>query len=176
MARNIGAQAARGGRIFFFDADVTLKPDFLEKSIGELNTRNLEVSAAYVWPMSKKAIDWLYYSICNSIFFLTQTFYPYVAGSSLISTPGVHKRIHGFDKTILLGEDSDYVKRASRITRFRMLRKSVSVSVRRFEKEGRLKLGAQYLLAFFYRIFLGEIRSPFFRYSFGSYSFRAKKK
>ena len=60
----------------------------------------------------------------------------------------------------------DYVKRCSRHGKFRILRSAKSyVAMRRFEKEGRFKVGFKLFLSAIYRLFFGEIRSDVFRYN-----------
>ena len=81
----------------------------------------------------------------------------------------VHKKVKGFDEAIRIAEDNDYVNRASKIFRFGMINNSVRLSVRRFEKEGRFKMGIKYMLIFFHRVFLGEIKTDVLKYRFGDY-------
>ena len=168
-ARNRGASFAKGEYLYFFDADVTFAPDFLEKSLQALRAKGIDAAAAYVWPRSKNPIDWLFYLFANLLFFLSQCFYPHAAGSSMMSRPIVHKVIGGFDPSIRLAGDADYARRAAKRFRFRMLPGNVRVSVRRFRTEGRLPLALKYLGAFFYRIFVGEIRNSSFHYKFAHY-------
>ena len=74
--------------------------------------------------------------------------------------------MQGFDETIKLSEDMDYVKKCSRYGKFRILRTAKSyVSMRRFEKEGRFKVGLKLFLSALYRLFFGEIRSDVFKYN-----------
>ena len=59
----------------------------------------------------------------------------------------------------------DYVRRCGKIGKFRMIKSAKSyVAMRRFEKEGRLKVGLKLLLSAVYRLFFGEIRSDVFKY------------
>jgi len=69
---------------------------------------------------------------------------------------------------IKLSEDMDYVKRASKHGKFRILSSvKISTSARRFEEEGSLKTGLKLLLSAFYRLIFGEIRNDIFKYRFG---------
>ena len=59
----------------------------------------------------------------------------------------------------------DYVKRANKKGKFRMIKNSkIIFSMRRYDKEGRFKVGFKLLLSAFYRIFFGEIRNDIFKY------------
>ena len=61
----------------------------------------------------------------------------------------VHDLISGFDTSLILAEDHDYVRRVSRQGRgpFRIFKSvRVTVSVRRLETDGRLGLALKYLI------------------------------
>ena len=87
----------------------------------------------------------------------------------MISSKEVHKKIKGFDTKITLAEDDDYVNRAGKFFKYGMVNSKVVVSTRRFEKEGRFRMGVKYFLVFFYRILFGEIKTDIFKYRFGHY-------
>lgn len=168
-ARNTGAMKAKGRYIFFMDADISLKKDFLMKSVNDLKRKKLDVAGVYMKAMGKNILDISYYGFLNFWFFIMQRVYPHVIGGCMIAKKEVHKRINGFDNGIRLAEDNDYVNRARKYFKFGMIDDYVLISVRRFEKEGRLKMGIKYILVFFYRIIFGEIRTDIFKYRFGNY-------
>ena len=77
----------------------------------------------------------------------------------------IHEKIDGFDETIKLSEDMDYVKRCGKIGKFRILKSPrLYVAMRRFDTEGRIKVGFKLLMSALHRIFLGEIRTNVFKY------------
>ena len=165
VGRNNGARIAKGDVLLFLDADAQFDENFLKNVIDETEKRNLDVAGCCIYPLSDNAIDKIFFVIFNLWIAITQFFYPNASGGSIFCKKWLHKKVNGFDEAIRLSEDMDYVKRCGRIGKFRIL-KSVKayVSPRRFEKEGRLKVGLKLLLSVFYRVFFGEIKSDTFNY------------
>ena len=72
----------------------------------------------------------------------------------------------GFDETIKLGEDLDYVNRCSKHGKFRTIKsEKVSLSMRRFDHEGKLKVAFRHIASASYRIAFGQIRKDIFKYN-----------
>ena len=164
--RNNGAKAAKGDILLFLDADVQFGKDFLKNSIYEFEKRKLDVAGCYILPIGNNIIDKIFFAIFNLWIFATQFFYPNASGSGIFCKKWLHEKVNGFDESIKLSEDMDYVKRCGKYSRFRVLKKAKSyVAMRRFEKEGRLKVGFKLLLSALYRLFFGEIRSDVFKYN-----------
>jgi len=169
-ARNHGAKSAKGDTLLFIDADVEIpKKTFFRDAISELAKRKLDVAGVYVAFNSKHIADLSYCKLLNFWFYIMQYFYPHCVGACIMVKKSVHKDLKGFDEGIVLAEDNDYVNRAGKKFRFRMLNNWVYFSARRLEKEGRIKMGIKYTLIFFYRVLFGEIRTDIFRYRFGHY-------
>ncbi len=167
-ARNNGAKAAKGDILFFIDADCNIKNNFLQRAMNEIRKRKLDVATCFVWPLSDDILNNVQFCIYNLWIYSMQLFYANASGHGIFCKKGIHKKINGFDENIKLSEDMDYAKRASRFGKFRILTSvNVFTSVRRFEEEGRLKVGLKLLLSAFYRIFIGEIKSDIFKYRFG---------
>ena len=166
--RNTGAKAAKGDILFFIDADCVIKKDFLQKSLNEIKNRNLDVAGCYLWPLSRRVFDNSVFALFNFWIFLTQFFYASgPAGAGIFCKKSLHQKIKGFDEKIKLSEDMDYVKRASKYGKFRILSTvRTYTSVRRFNKEGRLKLVMKLFLAGVHRLIFGEIRTDIFKYRF----------
>jgi hypothetical protein len=79
--------------------------------------------------------------------------------------------VGGFNESLKLAEDHDLVKRASQFRPLRVLNSAqIQVSVRRLEKEGRVKLISKYVAVELYRILLGEIKTDIFKYEFGNFT------
>lgn len=162
--RNAGAKAAKGD-FLFLDADVQLSRDFLKNLVTEVKGRNIDVGGFYVNPLGSNPLDKLYFGSFNLWCVFTQTFYPHAMGTGIFCKRWLHGKVNGFDPSIILGEDVDYVKRCGRFGKFRVIRSAKSsISTRRLEQEGRLMFGMKMLLAELYRIFFGEIRKDIFHY------------
>lgn len=166
VGRNNGAKKAKGGILLFLDADAQFDEDFLKNAVSEFKERKLDVAGCYVHPLSNNLIDKIFFGIFNLWISATQFFYPNASGSGIFCKKQLHKRVKGFDEKIRLSEDMDYAKRCGKYGRFGIIKSAKSyVATRRFEKEGRLKVGFKLLVSAIYRIFFGEIKSDIFKYN-----------
>ncbi len=169
LGRNTGAQLARYQRLLFLDADVRLAADFLAKAARQLARRQLDVAGVYTNAKALPLHFRLGYHAFNVGIFASQFGFPTAIGACLFSTQSVHTALGGFDETITLCEDCDYVNRASQIARFGMLNLSFNFDPRRLRQDGYWRTGLKYLHANVYRFFVGEIRDHKIRYEFGHY-------
>lgn len=168
LARNIGARVSKGDILVFLDSDGTFERNFLKKAAEQIKRRKLNVTGCLVNPISKSKIIKFYFLIYNSWIWLSQYFYPHMPGFCIFCDRKTFFKLKGFDETILLAEDFDFVNRSKKVRKFRVLKNlRINSSMRRFEEEGTLKLTGKYLLVFFYRIFVGEVRSDIFHYKLG---------
>ncbi|OED67418.1 glycosyl transferase [Vibrio splendidus ZS-139] len=169
LGRNTGASLAQYNRILFLDADVSLPRNFLAKALYELGEKKLEVAGVY---MSSKGLPLVHkfgYGLFNAGLFATQFFFPTAIGACIFSTKRAHDEIGGFDEEIVLCEDCDYVKRASKTWRFRFLNMTFGFDPRRLDQDGVVKTGSTYLKANVRRFFKGEMRNNEMNYKFGHY-------
>jgi glycosyltransferase involved in cell wall biosynthesis len=168
--RNNGANIAKGDTILFLDADTELSGDFLVKSYSEFKERKLNLAGFYLIFNSRffiyRFFEFFYHSAC----FLGQYFFPASVGVGIMVKNEDHKKIQGFDESIFIGEDYDYIKRLSRVGRYRMIRSTrLYFSVRRLEKEGVLKVLWKWFKGSIYFIIKGPIRKKIVDYKFGEY-------
>lgn len=170
IGRNRGAECAKSDIIFFFDADVELRDsDFLERSVREFATRELDVATADVEALDGSSLDAFGHNFYNRYVRLWGSRYPHAPGFCLLARKKTHDQISGFDETVLFCEDHDYAQRAGRLGRFGFLSPEVriQVSTRRLARDGRLSIAIKYILAEFHIFFLGPVRHNGFKYSFG---------
>lgn len=166
--RNAGAKAARGEYLLFLDADVVLPDNFLEQCLTIFKEKKLAVATCWVRPLSQDDFYKLIYLIGDLVIWLLQKVRPMANGFCIFSTRTVHNLVNGFDEALTFGEDADYVSRAAKYGGFALLSPRVGVSVRRFEKEGRIKLTLKYLYLNLRRLFGKEMRKAS-HYRFGHY-------
>jgi len=167
IGRNNGAKVAKSDILFFIDADCTIKKSFLQKALNEIKNKNIDVAGCYAQPLSGKISDSVIFFLFNFLIYITHFFYPHAA-YGMFCRKNLHKKIKGFDENIKLSEDMDYVKRARRHGKFRILKTvKICTSTRRFDEEGRFKLIMKLLLSGIYRVFFGEIKTDVFKYRFG---------
>ena len=101
---------------------------------------------------------------------ITQKFYPHIPGCCIFVKNNLHKKIGGFDESLILAEDHDYVKRVKKIGRFSYLKSyKIPISVRRLSEEGRMKIVFKLIAIELHLIFIGKIRKNIFKYNFGNH-------
>ncbi len=167
--RNRGAEAAKGDVLLFLDADVVL-PDteWLASKMEQFARRDLDAGTCLVKAISGKIIDHFSHNVFNAHMMATQFLLAHAPGFCIFARKSLHERIGGFDESIKLAEDHDYVERARRAGTFRVLTGSrIRVSVRRFERDGRFSIFGKYLLAELHLLLRSRIRDDRFAYTFG---------
>lgn len=169
-SRNNGARVAALPLLLFLDADVILPKLFLEKCFDEMTRRNLDITSCFLSPRSTHKLDHFLHGFVNSYMKITQKFHPRIPGACIFVKKRLHEAIGGFDESIILAEDFDYVERGKKVGKFGYLRSyKIPISVRRFLREGRIKMALKYVAIELHLIFLGRIRKDIFKYKFGIY-------
>ena len=175
--RNSGAAAAQGDFLFFFDADVVLPGGFLQKAYDEMQERYLDLATCEVVPLSDLQIDKVLHTLANLSIRMNQYTNPHAGGFCILCTRRLFERTGGFDESLTMAEDHDFVKRASRYRPLRVLESAqISVSVRRLEKEGRTVLVSKYIEVELHRIFKGELKTDVIEYEFGNFQKKSSEK
>ncbi len=170
VGRNAGARAATGDLLFFLDADVLPPPDFLERAVQEFLQKGYDVATAWMVTWDGNLLEEAVYGAASLYFFLMQPFRPYAPGFCILVRRELHERIGGFDETLRLSEDVDYVRRAAQHGRFGVLTSTrIAASVRRIRKEGMLRLGMKYLWCEGNLLMGRPVREIPFEYEFGSF-------
>jgi len=164
--RNEGGKVAKGEILLFMDADNIYLPEkFLKNLIEEFKKGNLDVASFPVCPQGNW-FDKLAYKIYNFWTKLTQNFLAHATNAVLVKKE-IFEKIKGFDEEIKIGEDHDFARRASKVSKFGFIEtEPVLTSTRRFEKDGRLKTYLKYILAGLYMLFFGPVKKDIFKYRF----------
>lgn len=171
--RNAGARVATGSVLVFLDADVRVKRDFLRSALTEMRERSLVAATCRARPLSNLSVDRVIHNFANAFIRLNQSTDPHAPGYCILITREVFEAIGGFDETLMVAEDHDLVSRATAHGPFRLLlRPTIQVSVRRYEKEGRVAYAIKSIQIAVHRAFRGEIGkgSDAIEYEFGDYS------
>jgi len=168
VGRNRGAAIARGERLFFFDADVLPPPDFLQNALDEMGTKGIRLATCWFEPDSENPIDKLLFELANQFVKLSLHTDPHAGGFAIFVDRELFERVGGFDETLHLAEDHDFVKRAAEHARLHMLESTqIHMSVRRLEKDGRFSYTAKCLRVELHRLFKGEVTDDIVDYQFG---------
>jgi glycosyltransferase involved in cell wall biosynthesis len=146
--RNVGASKATHERLLFLDADVQVPDTFLESMLKEIRRQDITLATAIFEPISDRVDDKFFYYLGNIYIQMQQFVRPVAMGFCIFSTKTLHRAIGGFDEKLRIGEDFDYVHRATKErAKLRILtQERVFVSIRRLNKEGRF---TYYKKAFF---------------------------
>lgn len=176
--RNRGAAEAKTDFILFLDADVELRDaEFLEKAIGEMMERDLDIATCDVFPLSDAFIDHFMHRAYNGYARVWGQVFPHAPGFCMLVRRSMHERIGGFDESVTFCEDHDYAQRAVKIGSFGFLRAgSIPVSIRRLDRDGRMNIAIKYMLAELHIALLGPIRHNRFKYTFGYDKLRSRQR
>lgn len=161
--RNYGAKRAECSRLIFFDADITIEPDFLQKIIASVEVNDPDVLTCCGKPNSKNLFDkiWAWVGFIM-LFEGTKKLLPNVAGCFIFIKKSVFDSVGGFDERINFGEDFDLSHRVFRsgYRKFSLLKEpNVKFSVRKMKAEGRVVYALKFLKNGFLWIFLGPLES-----------------
>jgi glycosyltransferase involved in cell wall biosynthesis len=168
VGRNRGAAIARGERLFFFDADVLPPPDFLQNALDEMRSQGIRLATCWFEPDSDNPIDKLLFELANQFVRLSLNTDPHAGGFAIFVDRELFERVGGFDETLRLAEDHDFVKRAAKHAPLHMLESTeIRLSVRRLEKDGRFSYTAKCLQVELHRLFKGEVTDDIVDYRFG---------
>ncbi|HNX10776.1 MAG TPA: glycosyltransferase [bacterium] len=168
--RNTGALAAQGEILLFLDADTVLPADFLSTCLVEFEERHLDGAGFYLRFNSPKKFYLIYHLIYNGVSRIAQYFKPVVVGAGIMVKKTMHESLHGFDETIFIGEDHDYCERILKLGKFRLISsRPIYFSVRRMEKEGKIKMLLKWLYGTVYVLLKGPIRKKIMKYDFGNH-------
>ena len=164
--RNLGVKNTENERILFLDADTRIQDDFLENALKEIEDNKIEIATCNIYPDSSHLIDKFFIFLFR---IYLKSLYKIIGfnGCCLFTLKSLHNKVNGFDETIKVSEDFEYTKRLKKIAKLKLLKSTdVKISMRRFEKNGRLKTGLKILLIGIYIDFGGKIRNNFFNYKF----------
>ena len=168
--RNSGARAAEGEYLFFFDADVKVARSFIKKAIKEMRSRGAELATCETVPLSNVALDRFMHKAANFFVKINLERDPHAPGFCILVSRRVFEATGGFDESLELAEDHDFVKRAAQHAPLVFLEKvRLMVSVRRYRKEGRLDYMRKVLQVTLHRMRHGEIDDDSFEYEFGNF-------
>lgn len=173
-ARNVGADAAKNEWLLFLDADVRLSSDFLEKSLQELVTREIDIASNIMYSQNRNLTDVVGVKLAEYYMRLfTGSRWPMAGGFCIWIKRSLHQDIGGFDTKLVQAEDHEYLARGyKKGGKFGYLKNvPVQVSMRRFEEHGRTRMLWRYFKSEIYRFrHGGRIEKDIINYEFGKHN------
>jgi len=177
VGRNAGVKVAQGNIYLFLDADVLPPAYFVEYALEEFQRKNLDVATCNIKAISDDIGDNILMDATNLYMQLITPISPRAPGFCIFARRKIHHAIGGFDETLKMSEDHDYVRRASKHGKFKLLKNvKIPVSMRRLKKEGYVNLAIKYLWCEMYALAGQPIRSMPFEYEFGAHRFKKSSK
>ena len=178
--RNLGAKKSVGKWLVFFDADLTIPENFLSHLHHKI-IKNKEVKFFTTWmgPDSQKKSDAALTMITNLIIEgASMTDKPMVSGACMIVKKEVFRKIGGFRPALKTAEDHDLAQRLKSIGVNVMICRDlkITISLRRFRREGKLEVLGKYALAMKAMLFEGPVYRELFDYPMGGKVYGKKKK
>jgi len=176
VGRNAGAAVASTELIFFLDADDEPDAGLVERAVSEFVERGLASAGGQVAPVERDPVNIVACEIVNLYLQLMQYIAPHAPGFCILVRRDVHEAIGGFDETVVLAEDHEYVQRAAKVGKFRVLRNTaMPTSMRRLHKEGLPRLAIKYLYCEMYAVSGRPIYNVPFDYEFAAFDEGAKE-
>lgn len=170
VGRNAGAREAQADVYLFLDADVLPHPDFIALALDEFERRGYGVATCPIEALSNDLGDRVLMDATNLYIQLITPISPRAPGFCIFARCEIHQAIGGFDESLKMSEDHDYVRRACKYGTFGFLTAArIPVSMRRLEKEGLVGLALKYMWCEMYALAGKPIRSMPFEYEFGSF-------
>jgi glycosyltransferase involved in cell wall biosynthesis len=132
IARNIGAENARGNILIFNDADTRVAKNYVDV-IKDVMADGTDYGAAFFKPENNHPITYLY-----SLATWTSGFIWRDAGGNMFTKRDPFEKVGGYNPNLTLGEDTDLSRRMKDAgAKYKFLHKThIITSMRRFEEKG----------------------------------------
>ncbi len=168
--RNIGAGRAKGGYLFFIDADSAVTPTCIEDIRREINKNPHGVYLGYVRPDGTSPVLHAGYMIANAFVRLSQLLpRPLCSVGSMIIDKELFYKIGKYEEDIYIGEDHNIVRKAkeSGAKVHCIYNVKITFSLRRVKQEGVLRTLYILIVGYFHALVKGDIKKPIFTYEMG---------
>lgn len=177
--RNLGAKIAKGDYLIFLDADSKVSSAFIKKLQRAIKkTPGLIYLPKFV-PDIKTPDIVLLFEIAYFLIEVSQyTPKPFSTGGEIIIRREIFHILGGFDEKLFLSEDHELIQRAKKfgITARLLSDIKVTFSLRRMQKEGKLKFFLKYLYSSAQTILYGRIERQIFDYEMGGHLYKKLNK
>lgn len=171
--RNSGAKFASGEILFFLDADVFFQRGSLKKILQEFKERKYVCASFGIYPQEK---NFFINKITMNMFYnfpqrALRKIMP-LGAMGIIVKKEIFEKVGGFDESVKLAEDHHFVKRASKLGRYGILKSSkIYMPLRRFRQDGYIKTFLKYAVCCLLLYTKGPIRKDIINYNFDHYNY-----
>lgn len=169
VGRNNGVKVASGELLLFLDSDCVLTNDYIKDAIAEFELHNLGIAITQIVPLEKTFINQLSHEFANLMTKQISKVKPHGAGCyGILTYKSLHEQVNGFNESLDFGEDTDYIERIGKISRFKVLEKPrLLISTRRLEEEGFKDLSLKYAKSTTRQLMGDNVTLDDIDYSFG---------
>lgn len=169
--RNYGASKSNGKYLVFLDADTRVSPFFLKKVKKHILKKKGLLFIPYSLPDKKYRQYKLLFDLANIFVELSQKLPKrFSLGGSIIVEKNFFGLIGGFDESLFISEDHEFIQRAGNwgVNSKFIKEARTYFSLRRMKKQGEMKFFYNYFIATTRRIFFNEeIKKKIFEYQMG---------
>lgn len=145
--RNQGVTYTKSDLLLFVDADTRLPADFIEKSVQEMEQKNLDIAIPEYYPYQDNKDRYIkFFSHCiNGFMAFAKNINPLGAAACLIVKRSVFEKTPGFHEHYAI-DDVPLVREAIKYGTYGILSTHAFGSDRRFKKYGVAKMSAKYTI------------------------------
>ena len=179
LQRNEGARHASGEWFIFVDADSVFMPYFMERVTAFITKEHPSVFTTWFRSDSENPKDSIYTLFGDMYLEATILFKkPHAPGPLTLVTRNAYNAVGGYDESHLFHEDVDFGQRLHKAGfPLHLLRETLYVwSLRRFRREGVLKVLNQYIVSILPVVFLNTSWKRMPGYSMGGHPYGKKIK
>lgn len=173
--RNYGASKSLGKFIIFLDADIGLKPSFIKKLHSFINKQKGLVILPYLMAENGEKDYQSLIDIGNLLAEFSQNMTrKFSIGGSMVLENNFFNLIGGFNDKLFMSEDHELIQKASvwGVTPKFMRDNKITFSLRRWKKEGNLKIIYKYFIVTANRLFGGELKNKIIEYKMGGEEYK----
>ena len=160
--RNLGSDRSGFHILLFLDADVSFDDNFLEKSLNYINNKNIDIASVRFTPTSKDFPEIFFFNLINVFFSVFQYIKPSYIGAGLFIKKKIFVSSGKFNEKLTFAEDLEFIRRAHKLKKFRILPYYVIFSTRRFDKLGSRNMIQAWIKTFIKHLLNKETPKPQF--------------
>lgn len=176
--RNYGASVAKGKYLIFLDADTHINKQFLHKLSAFILKHNGLLFIPSIFPEKRDSQMRIVFDVINAAIKISQSLAkPFSSGGCMIVEKHFFEHMGGFAENVFMSEDHQLIQTAYRYgVRARFLDGiQVMFSLRRMEREGKLKLLYKTVVNTIHFVANGTVEKHIIEYEMGGHLYKKTK-